>query len=54
MLSLCCREQWENFVKSRELASVLAKLWKSEYCSRRDHCSWVLFIGTVHTPRVDN
>ncbi|GKV42231.1 hypothetical protein SLEP1_g49661 [Rubroshorea leprosula] len=36
--------------KSRELAMVLANLWKLQYCSRREHCSHI----TVHTPRVNN
>ncbi|GKU90970.1 hypothetical protein SLEP1_g4902 [Rubroshorea leprosula] len=36
------------------LASVLANFWKWQYCSRREYCSRVLFIGTVHTPRVND
>ncbi|GKV42172.1 hypothetical protein SLEP1_g49609 [Rubroshorea leprosula] len=51
VLIACCDFWRENPVR---LASVLANLWEWSYCSHRGHCSRVLFMSTVHTPRVNN
>ncbi|GKU97793.1 hypothetical protein SLEP1_g10884 [Rubroshorea leprosula] len=58
-LVLFCQARFLHLRKSVKLASVLPKILRLPSLFTADHCSRgivhrVLFIGTVHTPRVND